>query len=160
MVVCTVTPGSGSPHHLAFFTHCHYLIFPPYPSLLPTQRPPLTTSSCFMDNQDNDLAAAAAAALDAPQFHHPLQQPDFSHHHLDPNKIEEVHVDHQHHHEDDQHHDLDVQLDIPDDVNDDLNLDLGMHTPNHDVDLDMGSDFRRPPTIRKGMFICRQVGSS
>lgn len=150
MVVCTVTPGSGSPHHLAFLIHCHYLIFPPYPSLLPTQRPPLTTSSCFMDNQDNDLAAAAAAALDAPQFHHPLQQPDFSHHHLDPNKIEEVHVDHQHHHEDDQHHDLDVQLDIPDDVNDDLNLDLGMHTPTHDVDLDMGSDFRRPPTIRKG----------
>jgi hypothetical protein len=104
-----------------------------------------------MDNQDtDDLAAAAAAALDAPQFHHPLQQPDFSHHHLDPNKIEEVHVDHQHHHEDDQHHDLDVQLDIPDDVNDDLNLDLGMGTPGHDVDLDMGSDFRRPPTIRKG----------
>ena len=109
-----------------------------------------------MDNQDeNDLAAAAAAALDAPQFHHPLQQPDFSHHHLDHDhghdKIEEVHIDHQHHHDQDQHHDLDVQLDIPDDVNhDDLNLDLGTGTPTHDVDLDMGNDFRRPPTIRKG----------
>lgn len=132
-----------------------------------------------MDNHnhqdDNDLAAAAAAALDAPQFHHALQQPDFSVHHQ------------QHQHHDDQQHldnhpnsnkqfddpgivDLDPELlnhdhdgqglngeidvhdlHIPDDVgHDNLDLDLGMGTP-HDVDLDMGiNDYRRPPTIRKG----------
>jgi hypothetical protein len=116
-----------------------------------------------MDNHHDDdttelaAAAAAAAALDVPQFHHPLQQPDFGQHHdHDPNKIEDVHIEHHIQHGHDDHHGLDVSvhgLEIPDDVtHDDLNLDLGMGTPQ-DVDLDMGSnDFRRPPTIRKGKY--------
>lgn len=122
-----------------------------------------------MDAQDNsDLAAAAAAALEAPQFHEALQQPDFSaHHHQhehdehDPLKQDlgdGTEHELEHHDVDQDEHALDVSvhgLEIPDDVDvdvghDNLNLDLGMGTP-HDVDLDMGiNDYRRPPTIRKG----------
>lgn len=108
------------------------------------------------DDDASDLAAAAAAALDVPQFHHELQQPDFSQHHdhdhHDPNKIEDVHIEHHIQHPHDDPHGLEIVhgLEIPDDVgHDDLNLDLGMGTPQ-DLDMDMGNDFRRPPTIRKG----------